>query len=171
VEGTYTILLAVTRATNVRFGRLGNAKVGKGYYLYTGSALGRASVSLEGRLKRHSQISKKSRWHVDYLTSSPFCRVKGAVCLRSGRRLECSINRAVGESLLGKPILPRIGASDCNCSGHLMRVGTSTGAKRILCCVNAIYSRYGVPIIISNDFQARWVDLHPISSEKHLGKS
>lgn len=129
----------------VRFGKLGYAKIEVGYYLYTGSALGRGAVSLEGRLTRHESSSKKMRWHVDYLTSRPGCGFKGAVYLISNRRLECRINRSIRDNLKVESSLPHIGASDCRCNGHLLRVTSRLGKAKLLDRLECVYSRFGIP--------------------------
>ena len=144
MKGTYTIVLKCRRTMRVRFGKLGFAKIEVGYYLYTGSALGRGSVSLEGRLTRHERSSKKVRWHVDYLTSRPGCDFRGAVCLISTSRLECKINRSIQADLNVESTLPHIGASDCRCSGHLLRVKSRSSVADLLNRLGCIYSMFAV---------------------------
>lgn len=143
MKGTYTLLLVCRKPFRIRVGSLGYANIDRGYYLYTGSALGVGALSLEGRLKRHSQFPKKRKWHVDYLTSDSRCRVKAAVCLRSRKRLECDINRAVVRELKTEPVLPRAGSSDCKCDGHLTKVGPSIRAGKIMSLVMSVYRRFG----------------------------
>jgi Uri superfamily endonuclease len=147
-RGTYTLLIVCKRSFRVKIGSLGYASVGEGHYLYTGSALGQGSVSLEGRLKRHFRASKKPKWHVDYLTSHGHCDVDSAVCLRSSRHLECRINRAIVKRLDVRPILPRAGSSDCRCDGHLLKVRSSTSARRILHSLKLIYDAFGESVLV-----------------------
>jgi sugar fermentation stimulation protein A len=141
MRGTYTIIVECRSDRHVRFGMLGRAKVRKGYYLYTGSALGLGATSLERRLERHGSRSKKRRWHIDYLTTNCDCKVKGAVYLISGRRLECKVARLISKELNLTPILPRIGASDCNCEGHLLGPELRLNYTTLLTRVTRIYSR------------------------------
>ena len=143
MRGTYTLLLVCREPFRTKIGSLGYANVDEGYYLYTGSALGSGALSLEGRLERHSQRAKKVKWHVDYLTSDPRCIVKAAVCLRSRKRLECAINKAVVRELSADPVLARAGSSDCKCDGHLTKVGSSIRAGKILTSVMSVYKRFG----------------------------
>jgi Uri superfamily endonuclease len=143
LKGTYTLILICMKPFRAKIGSLGYATLRKGYYLYTGSALGYGSVSLEGRLNRHLRSSKNVTWHVDYLTSDPRCRVRAIVCLRSSKRLECTINQEIVRNLSAKPILTRAGSSDCKCDGHLTRVGSSIGAGEILSKVTSVYQRFG----------------------------
>jgi len=143
LKGTYTLLLVCKEPFRVRIGRLGQAKIDAGHYLYTGSALGGGAQSLEGRLKRHAEPSKKMRWHVDYLTSNPRCKITGAVWLESPRRVECAINRAVSNQLGVKPVLPRAGSGDCKCDAHLMKVRSPIGPRRISGLLVRVYRRFG----------------------------
>ena len=61
MKGTYTIVVRCNDAGYSTFGKLGRARLRKGHYLYTGSALGRGAVSLEGRLERHMRRQKRLR--------------------------------------------------------------------------------------------------------------
>jgi Uri superfamily endonuclease len=143
LKGTYTLLIICVKPFRTKVGSLGYATIRKGHYLYTGSALGCGSVSLEGRLGRHLRGPKNVTWHVDYLTSNPRCRVKAIVCLRSSKRLECTINEEIVKNLSAKPILSRAGSSDCKCNGHLTRVGPSIEAGEILSKLTSVYQRFG----------------------------
>jgi Uri superfamily endonuclease len=120
LKGTYTIIVDSKSDGYKAFGRLGRAWLRRGSYLYTGSAMGLGATSLERRLQRHVARSKTIRWHIDYLTSRPGCRVSGAVYIVSDRRFECKANQSIAKELKLHPVLPRIGASDCDCDGHLL---------------------------------------------------
>ena len=120
MRGTYTIILENKYEGYLAFGSLGKTKLRTGTYLYTGSAMGSGSTSLEQRLRRHGASYKKVRWHIDYLTSRPDCRMVGAVYVVSGRRFECQANRSLAKELNLPTPLPKIGASDCKCSGHVL---------------------------------------------------
>jgi Uri superfamily endonuclease len=147
LNGTYTLILHCKKPFRVKIGSLGYVDVGRGYCLYTGSALGRGSVSLEGRLKRHFRASKKPRWHVDYLTLHPLCDVDSAVCLKSAAHLECKINRAILRGLDVHPLLPHAGSSDCNCEAHLLKVEEHTGAQAISWSLTKIYEAFGDTVL------------------------
>jgi len=120
MKGIYTIIVQNGSEGYTAFGRLGRTRLLRGYYLYTGSALGASSTSLERRLQRHRARSKRKRWHVDFLTSRPSCGVAGAVYLVSNKRLECNANESISKEFKLLPVLPGVGASDCNCGGHLL---------------------------------------------------
>jgi Uri superfamily endonuclease len=144
MRGTYTIVLACERPMRIRFGKLGRVRVKVGYYLYTGSALGVGAVSLEGRLDRHNRSMKKKRWHIDYLTARRGCNLKGAVYLISNKRFECKINRAIERNMKTEVILQHLGASDCSCEAHLVRVTETLSKIKLLNRLKQTYSRFGV---------------------------
>jgi Uri superfamily endonuclease len=149
MRGTYTIVLACERPMRVRFGKLGRVKLKVGYYLYTGSALGLGAVSLEGRLKRHNRSFKKKRWHIDYLTARRGCELNGAVYLISKKRFECKINRAIRKNIDTQVILQHLGASDCKCEAHLVRVNGTLSKIKLLNRLKQTYSRFGVARLYS----------------------
>lgn len=145
MKGTYTLILACREPFRKRIGSLGYARISRGYYLYTGSALGAGAVSLGWRLRRHSRPSKKRQWHVDYLTSDPRCQIEAVVYLKSPRRLECTINRAIVRELKAQPVLLRAGASDCRCDAHLTKITSSSSVRlaKILSSATSVYRRFG----------------------------
>lgn len=151
----------------MRIGSLGIVTVRKGYCLYTGSALGYGDMALENRLKRHSRRKKKIRWHVDYLTSHSQCRVMAAICLTSGKRLECRINQAIVRRIEASPVLPGAGSSDCKCPAHLFMVNSSIGARQLLGTVVSVYEVYGGARFVSEDSLRSPFPL-PISLGKRL---
>jgi len=144
LKGTYTVIVRCKGPYCSMFGKLGRARLRKGYYLYTGSALGRGAVSLERRIERHMKRQKRLRWHVDYLTSRPECNVTGAVYVVSDVRLECKVNSLLSNELKVSPVLLKIGASDCKCNGHLL------GPARLNQCdlmrrLESVYAQFGEP--------------------------
>ena len=145
MQGTYTIIVDCGFEGYLAFGRLGRAKILRGRYLYTGSALGRGATSLERRLERHGKRWKRRKWHIDYLTSKRGCLVSGAVYVESKRKLECKVNQAISKGFNLSAVLPKIGASDCQCEGHLLgpevELSTVVMRRRL---VN-IYRRFGSP--------------------------
>jgi Uri superfamily endonuclease len=155
MRGTYTIIVRCWFEGYIRFGKLGRGRVQKGYYLYTGSALGVGATSLERRLERHESHSKKRKWHIDYLTANRYCNLKGAVYLISGRRLECKVARRIYEELNLSAVLPKIGASDCSCEGHLLGPELRLGYAALVRRVANIYRGFGLPrssiVVYSSD--------------------
>ena len=118
--GTYTLLvdLDVPEPTVVAFGAAGERELRPGRYAYTGSALGPGGFA---RIDRHRRVAAGDHdvrhWHVDYLLGHPAGRLIGAV--RSAAvDAECEVARAIGGADAVEPV-PGVGASDCDCSGHL----------------------------------------------------
>jgi Uri superfamily endonuclease len=144
VKGTYTIIVECGFDGYIVFGKLGRARLSRGHYLYTGSALGAGATSLMRRLERHERRTKRTKWHIDYLTTKSACKVKAAVYLTSGRRLECKVNRSVSEELNLYPVLPKIGASDCNCAGHLLGPEVHLSYAALLRRLVQVYRRTGL---------------------------
>lgn len=145
MKGAYTIIVECGFEGYLAFGRLGRAKMRRGRYLYTGSALGRGATSLERRLERHAKRWKRRKWHIDYLTSKRGCLVSGAVYVESKRRLECKLNQAISKRLNLPPVLPKVGASDCHCEGHLLGPEVQLSTVVMLGRLVNIYRRFGSP--------------------------
>jgi len=112
--GTYTLLIELPREIDLSVGALGAQTLPRGWYAYTGSALGSGGFS---RVDRHRRVAAGEHdvrhWHVDYLLGH------GATTLRDvvrapGADVEC----AVASELLASPV-EGFGASDCDCEAHL----------------------------------------------------
>ncbi|HYW00119.1 MAG TPA: GIY-YIG nuclease family protein [Candidatus Acidoferrum sp.] len=144
--GTYSILLKCSKRFRLKLGCLGYVNVKRGHYVYTGSALGKGSTSLEGRINRHRRRSKTIRWHIDYLTKRPEIHLEGSVYIYSRTRLECSINEALLEHLHGYPIARHAGASDCRCPAHLFLVAEPTDGD-LINQLGRVYASFGRPIV------------------------
>jgi Uri superfamily endonuclease len=166
MRGTYTIIVESRSEGYRNIGRLGKARLQKGKYLYTGSAMGTGSTSLERRLQRHKARSKKKRWHIDYLTTRPDCKVSGAVYVVSKRRLECKANRFVAKHLKLGPVLPKIGASDCDCEGHLLGPELSLSKVALLKLLTNVYCR-----LTRNDPAVQVVQMDCASSHRFWNAS
>jgi sugar fermentation stimulation protein A len=82
-----------------------------GVYFYVGSA----QRNLEARIARHARKDKPLRWHIDYLSSQ--ATMLGAIMLPGSRSRECELAREL--RTLFTSAIPRFGASDCRCLGHL----------------------------------------------------
>jgi len=86
--GSYVLLIQLIEDTTIAVGKLGIFPFHRGYYLYSGSALG----GLSSRLIRHLSKEKKNHWHIDYLLMhSQVIEIWGIV---SSARLECVLARA-----------------------------------------------------------------------------
>jgi Uri superfamily endonuclease len=123
-KGVYTILIRVDPPSNVKVGELGRFNF-SGLYAYTGSATGKGSSSLDGRVSRHLSNSKKMRWHIDYLLERPNAEVTRIITsLTHTKSKECEVSRNILDTT-GFPPIRGFGSSDCSCSSHLAYFETS----------------------------------------------
>lgn len=97
----------------------------KGYYAYTGSAVGKGAVSLRQRVARHLRKKKTKHWHIDHLLTCRKAKVTALVACTSVINKECKINKAI-QNIQGATIpINGFGASDCrhDCRSHLAYFG------------------------------------------------
>jgi len=125
--GVYTLIIFVSSPFTASIGHLGKKKIERGYYAYTGSAFGKGSSSLAGRVSRHLKKTKRKRWHIDYLLCSEDVTVKGVVAMTTWRRVECEINQYLMNRLKAEVPILNFGSSDCRmkCRSHLLYLGSN----------------------------------------------
>ncbi len=87
-----------------------------GCYAYVGSAYGPGG--LKARIARHWRKSKKTHWHIDWITASDACKHVGAIVIE-GERAESKIAQMLAEAM--RPV-PGFGASDSPEDTHLFRL-------------------------------------------------
>ncbi len=114
--GVYVVVFVLGRATTLRVGRLGAFRLSAGRYAYVGSA----QRGLAARIARHGKRAKPLRWHVDYLSRR--ARLEAAYAWPLAKPAECRLAAAVGRLSGAALAVPRFGASDCRCLGHLYRL-------------------------------------------------
>lgn len=115
--GTYALVLYLSCARTIRIGRLGTFRFPRGYYIYIGSALN----GLDARLARHLRQTKKKFWHIDYLLEH--ARIKQVWTHQGTERWECLWAHAALALPQAQVVVPRFGASDCQCPTHLIYFG------------------------------------------------
>jgi len=117
VKGSYILVLQLPQPlTGLPVGRLGSFDFPKGFYLYVGSALG--SGGLAARLAYHQRSPQaRPHWHIDYLRAH--ARLREAWTVESPTRLECVWCRALAANPAVHIPVPRFGATDRGCPGHL----------------------------------------------------
>lgn len=112
MKGCYLLLLCLDEGREIEVGKLGRFWFSRGYYCYTGSALG----GVEQRLRRHRSRRKRMHWHVDHLAGE--ARGELAFILPSEDKLECPVNSLVTGLADSQPARG-FGSSDCSCYSHL----------------------------------------------------
>lgn len=139
-KGVYTLIINLAKRANLEVGSLGSCKFEKGWYAYTGSALGVAG--LKGRIERHLRTDKICFWHIDYLLQSKHSSVKAIVCAKTNMRYECKIAEEISHMNV-KPI-KGFGISDCreSCESHLHYV--MNGFNETLGSILNAYSNSGL---------------------------
>lgn len=118
-KGLYAILMVLSQQILIDIGKLGSTTFHQGIYLYMGRGSGKSS-SIQNRVKRHSSISKKKFWHIDYLTSNPKVGVKAAIATVTGEITECQLTQTLLRDLKAEQTVRGFGSSDCRCKGHLL---------------------------------------------------
>ena len=115
--GTYALLLRATDATHVDVGALGELEVVPGGYVYVGSAFGPGGV--KARVGRHARCDGARHWHVDYLRATT--DLLAAWVTYDDARRECDWAHALRQMDGASVPMPGFGASDCDCTAHLVR--------------------------------------------------
>lgn len=114
MRGIYTLIIE-SDELDISIGKLGCLHFNKGYYAYTGSALGRGGLL---RVRRHIAVSRGEntarKWHIDYLLH--VARPVLAVTSGTDTDMECEIAGEIGKAC---DAVPRFGCSDCGCVSHL----------------------------------------------------
>lgn len=121
-SGIYTLLLLVSEEVTLTVGKLGKQNFPRGYYTYTGSALGKGATSLKHRIARHLRKEKPMFWHIDYLLADENVSVEAVIAAETNKKMECNINNHI-KSMKGAEVpVKGFGASDCrkNCGSHLL---------------------------------------------------
>ena len=122
IGGVYILLLFLSKEITLEIGKLGNQKFPRGYYTYTGSALGKRSNILKHRLSRHLRKEKRKFWHIDYLLANENVTIEAILVVETRKRMECEINIMIKSQNQALVPVKRFGATDCknNCKTHLL---------------------------------------------------
>ena len=159
MRGVYTLIIRFPHRCKATVGTGFSLIIDPGLYLYTGSALGHGSTSLESRIGRHLRRDKHAFWHIDRLLACPSAEVVSVVFAETTRNAECRVNAAVLRDSKVKVPFRGIGSSDCRCASHfllaersfrslLRRVGSCYSSLRLSPHVlNRRCTRSGSPVI------------------------
>ena len=119
-RGVYSVLIQLRQKHSIRLrsGLCWNLQ--EGHYIYTGSAMGSGSMSLEKRLERHLKVGKRCFWHIDRLLNG-CAKVLCTIYAKTADRMECKVNQKISSLPYASPI-KGFGSSDCRsgCIGHLI---------------------------------------------------
>ncbi|MFQ5758606.1 MAG: DUF123 domain-containing protein [Candidatus Bathyarchaeia archaeon] len=134
MKGTYTLIIFLSKEIRIKIGRLGVKSFPKGYYTYTGSALGTGASSLKRRVSRHlRKTGKKKHWHIDFLLGHRDATVTAVVAAQTDREMECELNCYIKRQGVARIPVSGFGSSDCNgnCQSHLLYFGEEDVEKKI----------------------------------------
>jgi Uri superfamily endonuclease len=115
--GIYQLLIHLPESVSIQVGKKGRFRFPAGYYVYTGSA----KNGLQGRVRRHLRKEKKFFWHIDYLLEH--ASVETVLLLAGQRKDECYLSLETLAMPGAEVIVPKFGASDCQCPSHLAFFG------------------------------------------------
>lgn len=157
-SGIYMLLLFLSEEVHLNIGKLGKKTFPQGYFIYTGSALGKGASNLKHRIARHLRKKKRIFWHIDYLLANQNVSIKAILVVETKENMECTLVRYL-KGIKGTEVpVKGFGASDCrkNCGSHLLyfpeiRKGDSL-VQRIMDCIRhqQVPSR---SIYLTGDFQ------------------
>jgi len=113
-------VIFVAKRVSLKIGKLGVLKFNKGWYAYTGSALGSGSTGLFERIYRHLKKEKKCFWHIDYLLRNNYSSISAIIFAITDKRSECNIIQEIFRTSEVEPV-SKFGSSDCKkrCKSHL----------------------------------------------------
>ena len=123
MKGTYTLIIFLSREIHIKIGQLGVKSFPKGYYTYTGSALGTGASSLKRRISRHlKKTGKKRHWHIDFVLAHRNATVTAVVAAQTDRKMECDLNCYIEKEGVARIPVSGFGSSNCNgnCRSHLL---------------------------------------------------
>ena len=120
MQGVYILVMELRKNSPMRIGSLGIIDFRKGFYAYTGSAMG----GLEQRIKRHLRKEKKLHWHIDYLLQEAEIK-EIQIKETDSKQDECKTAFALAQD--GGAGIINFGSSDCNCKSHLFYFKAKSG--------------------------------------------
>lgn len=142
MKGVYTLIIRFVDPCRTRIRKHDSVVLRRGLYVYTGSALGRGSTSLEARILRHLRPKKKEFWHIDRILGCESARVISVVFTETISKAECKVNTALLEDPRFKVLFGGIGSSDCRCESHFLLSKQSLPSLRRR--VRAHYTKLGL---------------------------
>jgi Uri superfamily endonuclease len=160
-HGVYTLIIRSSQPCRITVGRCLSISLERSLYIYTGSAVGRGSTSLEGRITRHLRQEKKRFWHIDRILSSGSARVASVVFAETARKMECKTNTALlKDSCIVVPVRG-VGSTDCKCESHFLMTRYTLGVLRQK--VRLCYAKLGLRPRVLEDRRALGLAYHRTS--------
>jgi Uri superfamily endonuclease len=154
MKGNYTLLVLLSKEIRLRIPKLGYFNLQKGYYAYTGSAVGDASTSLRRRVSRHLKKRKAKHWHIDFLLANKNSKITAVVTGETCVNKECQVNNLIKSIRATTLPIVGFGASDCkeNCRSHLLYCGEENHQREIVDAYIHVFGQKSVSSL--SDFQS-----------------
>jgi len=148
IKGTYTLVIRLDKETLIDVKKCGIFIFQRGYYAYTGSALGYGASNLRNRVARHLKRRKAQHWHLDFLVANKNATVIAVVAVGRSVNEECKANDAIKNVEGATTPVVGFGASDCkhDCGSHLLYFGDKNATKKIVGKYRELF-RVGVTIM------------------------
>lgn len=163
MKGIYTIVTRLKNPAKCRVGALGPLRFERGLYVYTGSARGNGSTSVERRIERHLGKRVRNFWHIDYFLGMRACEVQAVVYSETERDLECAANRQIRQLIHAAFPIKHFGSSDCGCPSHLLHPRSSE-VDEVLSKVRTAYGKLNLKPSLRRTARSAWP--LPISCRK-----
>jgi len=148
MKGVYTLIILWKANGHLEMPSLGCFDLQKGYYAYTGSAMGDGATSLGKRIVRHLKKRKTRHWHIDFLLANKNATITALVAAQSSVNIECRVNSTI-KNMGGATLpIPGFGASDCRqkCKSHLVYFDEENTQEKIF---NAYTSLFGQDSVLN----------------------
>jgi len=143
LKGNYSLIIFLGTSRRIGARSYDWPTLERGYYAYSGSAVGKGAVSLRQRVARHLRKKKVKHWHIDHLLTCPTAKVIAVVACASKINKECKINKAI-QNIRGTNVpIKGFGASDCqrNCASHLVYLGKEDAFDAIVSVYGSLSTR------------------------------
>jgi len=133
-KGNYTLIIHLKAPSRMCTTKQGSIKLGRGYYAYTGSALGTGALSLRSRVARHFRKRKEKHWHIDYLLANKAACITAVVAASRIDNKECEITNSIRNVEGATVPVIGFGASDCkrHCGSHLIYLGQNNSLEKVV---------------------------------------
>ncbi len=113
---SYILLIKSNKDLKLKIGKLEEVLLKKGYYVYVGSA---PLNKIFKRIQRHFLKVKKKFWHIDFITTLKDTEIEKVWI---SEKKECEVSKEFLEKLNLKVVKEKLGASDCKCKTHFLRI-------------------------------------------------
>ncbi|MHA1864890.1 MAG: GIY-YIG nuclease family protein [Candidatus Heimdallarchaeaceae archaeon] len=119
LKGSYLLFIQLNKRITINLSKK-HFSLEEACYIYVGSAFG--AGGLKSRVSHHLLKEKTQRWHIDFLTTSPYSEIVGVVYFID-QKVECYLGKLLSSFSSLEPVFG-FGNTDCkaNCDSHLFKI-------------------------------------------------